>query len=83
MKYKRFMCTGHVWEGGIVILSKSKNPVGRYAFYFVTDSLICRVFQNEHLSTVDFKKYLLAEYLLQKAGPKDDLVVLAFKVYYI
>lgn len=76
-----------VADRSIVILSKSKNSVERCAhcvqMCFVTGGLLCRVFQNEHLTTIDFKKYLLAEYLLQKAGPKDDLVVLAFKVHYI
>ncbi|XP_015363650.1 PREDICTED: lysophosphatidylcholine acyltransferase 2-like [Diuraphis noxia] len=37
--------------------------------------------ENEHSSTIDFKKYLLAEYILQKATSKDDLIVLAFKLY--
>ncbi|XP_027850888.1 lysophosphatidylcholine acyltransferase isoform X1 [Aphis gossypii] len=37
--------------------------------------------ENEHLSTIDFKKYLLAEYILQKATSKDDLIILAFKLY--
>lgn len=36
--------------------------------------------QDPNLLTIDFKKYLLAEYMLQKATNKDDLIVLAFKV---
>ncbi|XP_025418645.1 lysophosphatidylcholine acyltransferase 2 isoform X5 [Sipha flava] len=37
--------------------------------------------EDENLSTIDFKKYLLAEYILQKATHKDDPIVLAFKLY--
>lgn len=36
--------------------------------------------QDENSAMIDFKKYLLAEYILQKAVTKEDLVVLAFKV---
>lgn len=37
--------------------------------------------EGSYSSVIDFKKYLLAEYLLQKATNKDDLIVLAFKLY--
>ncbi|XP_050432556.1 lysophosphatidylcholine acyltransferase isoform X2 [Adelges cooleyi] len=51
----------------------------------VDDSSLVGLFkmhqEDENSAMIDFKKYLLAEYILQKAVTKEDLVVLAFKLY--
>ncbi|XP_050541924.1 lysophosphatidylcholine acyltransferase isoform X2 [Daktulosphaira vitifoliae] len=51
----------------------------------VEDSSLISLFkmyqEDENSMTIDFKKYLLTEYILQKAVTKEDLVILAFKLY--
>lgn len=58
-----------IWIRFVFVIS---IPITYNAVYFVL--------QDPNLLTIDFKKYLLAEYMLQKATNKDDLIVLAFKV---